>query len=231
MTLNAAILDNLPKAWRDILLPSLSPKDWEKIKELETFLQKEEVSKTIFPPKNARFKALELCSPSTTKVIILGQDPYHGEGQAMGLSFSVPKEQKLPPSLKNIYKELSEDIGIPVPTYGDLTAWAQQGVLLLNTVLTVEKSKAGAHQKKGWEIITKKILQNLNDNYSDLVFILWGSPAQKTASFIDEKKHLVIKSVHPSPLSSYRGFFGSRPFSQCNKFLSEKGQDPINWSL
>ncbi len=216
------------------------PKNWSSLKEtwnqpelldLRNFLDSElTAKKIIYPPKELWFNALNYCSPKDTKVVILGQDPYHGAGQAMGLSFSVPESCKIPPSLKNIYKELEADLDTLAPVSGDLTFWAQQGVLLLNNVFTVEHSLAGSHQKKGWEILTKAILKTLNDERDNLVFILWGSPAQKTASFIDEKRHLVLKSVHPSPLSSYRGFFGSRPFSKANKYLKVHNIKPISWS-
>ena len=222
------LLKNLPLGWQQAVGECLKESELEKLSSFHKFLSEEDKNKNIFPPKKMRFKAFELCPLDKAKVVILGQDPYHGKGQAMGLSFSVPKDQKLPPSLKNIYKELSEDLKVSPPENGDLTNWAHQGVLLLNTVLTVEESKAGSHQKKGWEIFTKAVLKALNDR-DNIVFILWGSPAQKTASFINEKRHLVLKSVHPSPLSSYRGFFGSRPFSKTNKYLKSHGNQAIKW--
>lgn len=230
-----ALLRKLPDPWKEELLKVLSPSDIEKLSELESFLKKEEENqRVIYPPKELRYKAIETCTPQSTKVVILGQDPYHGEGQAMGLSFSVPKDCKLPPSLKNIYKELEEDQGLPPSTSGDLSSWANQGVLLLNTVLTVEKANAGSHQKKGWEILTKAILEVLAKRETPLVFILWGSPAQKAAKdakVLEATHHKIITSVHPSPLSSYRGFFGSKPFSQTNKYLESQGLSPINWQL
>lgn len=175
------------------------------------------------------FKAFELCPLKKTKVIILGQDPYHGPNQAHGLAFSVPKEEKIPPSLRNIYKELHEDLNLPLRDTGDLTHWAKEGVLLLNTVLTVEPRKAGSHQKKGWEQFTDFIIKKTSDHDSAKVFILWGSPAQKKERMIDSSKHLILKSPHPSPLSSYRGFFGSQPFSKTNEFLAKNALKKIKW--
>ncbi len=222
----------IPKDWRELLKDVLSEEDQQKLKELDQFLgQEEEKGKTIFPPKEKRLYALECCRPSQTKVVILGQDPYHGDGQAMGLSFSVPKNQKLPPSLKNIYKEYREDLGLPYPEHGDLSAWAKEGVLLLNTVLSVEKSKAGSHQKKGWEALTQGVLKVLAKSERPIVFILWGSPAQKNARLLEATHHHLIKTVHPSPLSAYRGFFGSKPFSQTNNYLKSQGIPPINWQI
>ncbi len=162
-------------------------------------------------------------------MVILGQDPYHGPGQAHGLSFSVPEGVRFPPSLLNIFKELESDLGKEIPKSGNLERWAKQGVLLLNSVLTVEESKAAAHQKKGWEQFTDKIIEVVNAECDHVVFILWGAYAQKKAAFVDRKKHLVLESVHPSPLSSHRGFFGSKPFSQANKWLQSKGLGPIDW--
>jgi uracil-DNA glycosylase len=188
-------------------------------------------NKSIYPAEENFFKALELCDFEKTKVIILGQDPYHGEGQAHGLSFSVQKDIKLPPSLKNIFKELESDLKITSPKSGDLTAWSKEGVLLLNTTLTVEASKPASHQNQGWEIFTDKILEELAQDERPKVFVLWGSHAIKKTKSIDFKNHLVLESPHPSPLSSYRGFFGSRPFSKSNEYLSQSGQSPINWAL
>lgn len=204
--------------------------DTERMKKLKLFLAHEyQCGKTIYPEKKNYFAALNATPLENVKVIILGQDPYHGPGQAHGLCFSVPAGVRFPPSLQNIFKELKTDIGKELPAAGDLTAWAQQGVLLLNSVLTVEKDKAASHQKKGWEEFTDKIISVVNDNCKHVVFILWGSYAQKKAEFVDVKKHLVLKSVHPSPLSSHRGFFGSKPFSQANTWLTERGFKPIEW--
>ncbi|MCP4913404.1 MAG: uracil-DNA glycosylase [Oligoflexia bacterium] len=185
----------------------------------------------VFPEEDNIFQAFKHCPLEKLKVVIIGQDPYHGEGQAHGLSFSVQKGIKIPPSLKNIYKELNDDLGIEIPDHGHLENWAKEGVLLLNNVLTVEKSKAGSHQKKGWEKFTQAVIETINKEKENVVFILWGSPAQKKEKFLDKEKHFLIKSVHPSPLSSYRGFFGSKPFSQCNQYLSKKGLKEINWSI
>ena len=199
---------------------------------LKKFLDNEfKNHKIIYPPKEEIFQALNLTPLEKVKVVIIGQDPYHGENQAHGLCFSVKKGIKIPPSLVNIYKELESDLAIKPPTHGNLSQWAERGVLLLNNVLTVEDSKAGSHHGKGWEIFTDKIIEVLNTEKSNLVFILWGSPAQKKAAGVDLKKHHVIKSVHPSPLSSYRGFFGSKPFSQTNSYLESKLIKPIDWSI
>ncbi len=185
----------------------------------------------IYPPKGQWFRALELTPLESTRVVILGQDPYHQAGQAHGLSFSVLPGIKVPPSLRNIYKELSSDIGIPTPEHGFLESWAEQGVLLLNAVLTVEDSNANVHQGQGWEGITDCIIQQVNESSAGTVFILWGSYAQKKTSMIDQTKHLIIQSAHPSPLSAHRGFFGSQPFSKANTWLTEKGFSEINWEL
>ena len=185
----------------------------------------------IYPPKDQWFRALELTPLESTRVVILGQDPYHQKGQAHGLSFSVLPGVQVPPSLRNIYKELSSDLGIVAPEHGFLEAWAEQGVLLLNAVLSVEESNANAHQGKGWESITDRIIQQVNESSTGTVFILWGSYAQKKVSMIDQERHLVIQSPHPSPLSAHRGFFGSQPFSKTNAWLVEKGFPEINWEL
>lgn len=196
---------------------------------LSKFIDHEYESEEIFPPRNLIYNALLKTSLDITKVVILGQDPYHGPSQAHGLSFSVPNGVKIPPSLKNIFKELNEDLGIEISNNGNLENWAKQGVLLLNNTLTVRAGHAGSHQKNGWEIFTQKIIEIVNAEKENIVFILWGAPAQKKASFVNRGRHLVIESVHPSPLSSYRGFFGSKPFSQVNKYLISKKLIPINW--
>jgi len=184
----------------------------------------------IYPPKESVFRALQLVTPRSARVVIVGQDPYHGENQAMGLSFSVPSEQKkLPPSLKNIFKERETDCGIPVSTSGDLTSWANQGVLLLNATLTVTASNANSHKKFGWQNITDGIISWLSDQDHPVVFLLWGNFAQKKRTLIDESKHVVISAVHPSPLSARRGFWGSRPFTKINTALVQLGYEPINW--
>lgn len=196
---------------------------------LQAFLDREYESKTIYPPRDEVFNAFKLTPFKKVKVIVLGQDPYHGKGQAHGLAFSVRDGVKLPPSLKNIYKELENDLEIKTAPNGNLTFWAKQGVFLLNTVLTVEEGKAGSHHKKGWEVFTDTVIANLSKNHSGLVFILWGAPAQTKKKLIDLSKHHIIESAHPSPLSSYRGFFGSKPFSKVNECLKEMGKGEINW--
>ncbi len=224
-------LKNLKGSWKEKLNSEVSRPYMLK---LFNFLETESQNgKIIYPEKKNYFKALELCPFEKTKVIILGQDPYHGEGQAHGLSFSVSSDTKLPPSLKNIFKELQSDLGSgwKAPRTGDLSTWAKSGVLLLNTTMTVEKSKPGSHQKKGWEIFTDFLLTELSQDSRPKVFILWGAPALKKVGLIDPNTHFIIQSSHPSPLSSYRGFFGSRPFSKANEFLTRTDQSAIDWSL
>ncbi|WP_410768098.1 uracil-DNA glycosylase [Fontibacillus sp. BL9] len=199
-------------------------------KELMSWLDGEYEQYDVYPPREFLFQALKLTSYAGTKVVILGQDPYHGPGQAHGLSFSVLPGVRIPPSLRNMYKELSSDLGCPIPASGTLTSWAEQGVLLLNTVLTVRDGEAGSHQRKGWEKFTDAVIEALNRREQPVVFVLWGSHAQKKTEMIDMSKHAVISSPHPSPLSARRGFFGSRPFSRINLFLEEHGEMPINWS-
>lgn len=200
--------------------------------ELKRFLKQEaDAGKTIYPAGQDIFRALDTTPFDQVKVVILGQDPYHGPGQAHGLCFSVQKGVRVPPSLQNIYKELQDDVGVTPPPHGHLISWAQQGVLLLNNVLTVEAALAGSHHGKGWEIFTDRIVELLNERKKNLVFILWGSPAQKKAGKVDPHRHLLIKSVHPSPLSSYRGFFGSKPFSQTNAYLESHGIKAIDWRI
>ena len=197
--------------------------------DLIAFIKQEYQQQQIFPPGNCIFKAFDSCDFEAVKVVILGQDPYHGDGQAHGLSFSVQNGVALPPSLVNIYKELASDLGITPPKSGNLTRWAEQGVLLLNATLTVRAHQAGSHQGKGWEKFTDEVIHRLAEEREGVVFILWGGYAQKKGAFIDKRRHLVIQSPHPSPLSSYRGFFGSKPFSQTNKYLIENDKAPIAW--
>ncbi|MHC5268639.1 uracil-DNA glycosylase [Enterococcus sp. LJL98] len=199
--------------------------------ELEQFLATEYATQTIFPPQEQIFNALEHTSYEKVKVVILGQDPYHGINQSHGLAFSVQKGVKIPPSLRNIYKELASDLGIPPANHGNLTSWADQGVLLLNTVLTVREGQANSHRKKGWERFTDAIIQKLNAREEPMVFILWGKPAQQKAAMIDTEKHVIIQSFHPSPLSASRGFFGSKPFSKTNEALIRFGLEPIDWQI
>lgn len=197
--------------------------------ELTKFVKNEYHTKTVYPPARFIFNALDSLPVDEVKVVILGQDPYHGPGQAHGLSFSVPDGVRLPPSLQNIYKEIESDLGCPRPVSGDLSRWARQGVLLLNATLTVRAGQAGSHQNQGWETFTDAIIRHLAEKKDHLVFILWGNYAQKKGAFIDDTKHLVIKSPHPSPFSAHSGFFGSRPFSQTNHYLKAHSQTPIVW--
>ena len=198
---------------------------------LKSFLAAErDAGKQIYPKGSEWFNALNLTPLDKVRVVILGQDPYHGEGQAHGLCFSVRHGVKPPPSLLNIYKELMSDLGATAPHHGNLEAWAAQGVLLLNSVLTVEAGKAASHQGKGWERFTDAIVRLVNDQPRPIAFVLWGNYAQKKAGFVDANRHLVIKSVHPSPLSVHNGFFGSKPFSKINSFLQTTGQPEIRWS-
>ncbi len=198
-------------------------------KDLEQFLLQEYKTKKIYPAYENIFKAFELCEYENLKVVILGQDPYHQPNQAQGLAFSTPASIKNPPSLVNIIKEVISDIGDCQVLDGDLTPWAKQGVLLINAVLTVEHGKANSHKNKGWEIFTDNIIQYINSHKNNIVFILWGNPAAKKTALIDSCKHHIITSVHPSPLSAYRGFFGSKPFSQTNDFLKSVNLPEIIW--
>lgn len=199
---------------------------------LRDFLKQEKAAgKIIYPPSPLIFNAFNHTPFEKVRVVIIGQDPYHGPSQAHGLSFSVPAGVDLPPSLQNIFKEISADLNIKMSRNGDLTPWTEQGVLLLNATLTVEQAQAGSHQNKGWEAFTDAAIAALNAQRENLVFVLWGSYAQKKGAFIDEKKHLVLKSVHPSPLSAHRGFFGNHQFSTINQYLTKQGQTPINWQL
>lgn len=200
-------------------------------RQLRQFLIGEYSTKQVYPDMYSIFNALHYTSYADTKVLILGQDPYHEPGQAHGLSFSVQPNVPPPPSLVNIFKELETDLGCTVPNNGCLEPWARQGVLLLNTVLTVQAHRANSHRDKGWEIFTDKIISLLNQREKPVAFILWGSPARRKKAMITNPQHLIVESPHPSPLSAYRGFFGSRPFSKVNKFLESVGEEPINWQL
>ena len=213
--------------WNEILADEMQ-KDY--YQELQAFVQKRRAEVRVFPEEKNVFNALELTPFESVKVVILGQDPYHGFGQAHGLSFSVQKGIPLPPSLKNIYKELQEDIGGELPTEGDLSHWAKQGVLLLNTVLTVEEGNANSHKGKGWERLTNRLIESLNELKHPVIFILWGKPAQDKEKLIINPNHVILKAPHPSPLSAYRGFFGSKPFSRVNDILIQQGQTPIRWT-
>ena len=198
--------------------------------ELQDVLRQCRASREVYPADEDVFAAFRTTPLARTKVVILGQDPYHGPGQAMGLSFSVPQGVAVPPSLRNIFRELVDDLGVARPTQGDLTPWARQGVLLLNTVLTVERGQAHSHRKMGWESFTDSVLQLLGKREQPTVFMLWGKPAQQKQKWI-EAQHPVIASPHPSPLSAHRGFLGSRPFSQANDYLGQLGHSPIDWAL
>ena len=202
--------------------------------ELKKFLiERKGKGKKIFPLGKHIFRAFEKTPFDTVKVVILGQDPYHGPGQANGLAFSVSREVPLPPSLKNIFKEIHGDLGLSASGFrhGCLDSWADQGVLLLNSVLTVEQNRAGSHQKKGWEIFTNRVIDLLGESERKIVFLLWGSYAQKKGDLVDKRKNLVLEAPHPSPLSAHRGFFGCKHFSKCNNFLKSEGEEPISWSL
>lgn len=200
--------------------------------ELKAFLlEQKQAGRRIFPKGSEYFRALDLTPLEEVRVVILGQDPYHGEGQAHGLCFSVQPGVRIPPSLVNIYKEMQDDLGIPPVRHGFLEHWAKQGVLLLNSVLTVEMGRAASHQGRGWERFTDAVIRAVNEQEKPVVFILWGSYAQKKAAFVDRDRHLVLRSAHPSPLSAHNGFFGSRPFSKANAFLEKHGRKPIDWQL
>jgi uracil-DNA glycosylase len=213
------------KKW-DIVLKDEMKQDY--FKKLGIFVKNEYKTKQVFPPYENIFDALRFTDYDDVKVVILGQDPYHGLGEAHGLSFSVHENVAMPPSLQNIFKELDSDLGIK-RTCSDLTDWAKQGVLLLNSIMTVEKDKPLSHQNKGWEIFTDNIIKYLNDREEPVIFLLWGSFARSKKSLITNKRHYIIESVHPSPLSAYRGFFGSKPFSKINDFLEKNNKEKINW--
>ncbi|TFE31773.1 uracil-DNA glycosylase [Cohnella luojiensis] len=211
----------------------LLQEEWDKpyYRKLMERVEEQYLEGAVYPPRSDVYRALELTPFERVKVVILGQDPYHGPEQAHGLSFSVLPGVKLPPSLRNIYKELQDDIGCPIPDHGFLEHWAKQGVLLLNAVLTVRESLPNSHRKLGWETFTDKIISLLNERETPIAFVLWGKQAQDKGRYIDESKHFVLNSVHPSPLSAYGGFWGSKPFSLCNAFLKENGIEEIDWRL
>lgn len=207
-------------------------KNKDYFKNLARFINNEYANHTIYPKKEEIFSALKACELEKVKVVILGQDPYHNENQAHGMSFSVPVSQKeIPPSLQNIYKELSDDLGCYIPNHGYLEKWAKQGVLLLNTVLTVRAHQANSHANMGWEIFTDKVIEELDKSNQPLVFLLWGKPAQRKMSLLHNPKHLILCAPHPSPLSSYRGFFGCKHFSKANNYLEEHQLTPIDWQI
>ena len=212
-------------SWDELLQEEVQKPYFQKLLQ---FLEKEYTEKTVFPKKEEIFRAFQMTPVEKVKVVILGQDPYHGENQAEGLAFSVRKGEKIPPSLRNIYKELESDLAIKSPDHGSLLSWAEEGVLLLNTVLTVEKGKANSHQKKGWELFTNHVIKKVGTQERPVVFFLWGNAAISKKKLI-EKHHKIIESVHPSPLSARRGFFGSKPFSEANEVLLKTGQSPVKW--
>lgn len=214
--------------WKPILEKASKNESYTSLKQ---FLKNEYQAEAVFPPKENVWQAFEWTPYEKVKVVILGQDPYHGENQAHGLSFSVTPDVAVPPSLRNMYKELESDLGISPVSHGYLKKWAEEGVLLLNTVLTVRKGLAQSHQNKGWEDLTDDVIRALNEREKPVVFILWGNSAKFKQKMIDETRHVVITSSHPSPLSSYRGFFGSRPFSRTNDALKQMGEEPIDWAL
>lgn len=214
--------------WNPILRAEFAKPYWPKLQE---FVAQERAMSEVFPPHDEVFAALHLTSYADTKVMILGQDPYHGPGQAHGLCFSVQPGVRVPPSLANMYKELVTDVGFVPPSHGNLVAWARQGVLLLNTTLTVRSAEAASHQGQGWETFTDEVIKAVSDKAETVVFILWGAHARKKKSFIDTSRHVVLEAPHPSPLSAHRGFFGSAPFSTANDALVAAGRTPIDWQL
>ena len=216
----------IEQGWKNALASEWQSESFQR---LTDFVRNEYATATVFPPASQIFAAFDACPYADTRVVILGQDPYHDVGQANGLCFSVRDGVELPPSLLNIYKELHDDLGVPIPVSGDLSRWARQGVLLLNSTLTVRAHEAASHQGRGWEQFTDEVIMRLACDREHLVFILWGAYAIKKGAFIDRNRHLVITAPHPSPLSAYRGFFGSRPFSQTNNYLVQHGIEPIKW--
>jgi uracil-DNA glycosylase len=219
----------MPKTdWNPVLRVEFEKPYWQ---DLQSFVSDERSRFEVYPPHDEVFAALHLTPYENVKILILGQDPYHGPGQAHGLCFSVRPPVPPPPSLENIFKELESDLGVPRPDHGSLQHWAEQGVLLLNATLTVRARTAGSHQRKGWETFTDQVIQAVNDKEERVVFILWGSSARKKKALVDLDRHVVIESPHPSPLSAHRGFFGSQPFSRANDALVEAGRSPVDWAI
>jgi uracil-DNA glycosylase len=214
--------------WNPVLRDEFEQPYW---KDLQAFVAKERASHTVYPSHEDVFRALHLTSIAATKVLILGQDPYHGPGQANGLAFSVGAGTRIPPSLQNIHKELEADVGLPRPDHGNLESWARQGVLLINATLTVRAHTAASHQNHGWETFTNRVIEAVNKKADRVVFVLWGASARKKTELVDTSRHVIIESPHPSPLSAHRGFFGSRPFSRTNEALTLAGLAPVDWSL
>lgn len=217
----------ITEQWDELLEKEFNSEQYLNLRE---FLKSEYSKYTVYPSMYDIFNSMKMTAFDDIKVVIIGQDPYHEEGQAMGLSFSVPKGIEIPPSLKNIYKEISSETGFAMPNHGDLTGWATQGVLLLNTVLTVRKGQANSHKNKGWEAFTDGIIKKISEKKKNVVFLLWGANARSKKALIDTKKHLVLETVHPSPLSAYNGFFGSGHFVKTNEYLKANGQQTIDWS-
>ena len=218
----------LPPSWLEVIGPVF---DHQQLRALKRFLTQERQQYQVYPPGRDMFNAFWMTDFPAVRVVILGQDPYHGTGQAHGLCFSVRRGCQIPPSLQNIFREINQDIGIEKPTHGNLTHWAKQGVLLLNTVLSVRAGLANSHRGQGWEYLTDRVIGELNKQRDNIVFVLWGASAGRKASMIDGRKHLILRSPHPSPLSAHRGFFGSRHFSQINEYLKRQGSPEIDWSV
>ncbi len=216
-------------SWKELLKNEKSSEYFQKL--LSYVESRRQQGVTVYPPKDKVFEAFKLTDFDSIRVVILGQDPYHGANQAHGLCFSVQKGVRIPPSLQNIYKELHADLEIDIPKHGFLESWAKQGVFMLNTVMTVEAGQANSHRNRGWETFTDQVIKIINEHSPHVVFLLWGSPAHKKAALIDQTKHTVLKAVHPSPLSAYRGFLGSKHFSQTNVALEEHGQTAIDWAI
>lgn len=218
----------IEQGWKKVLMEEFQSPYFRSLKD---FLVEEKKKYTIYPPGKLIFNAFKHTPFEKVKVVVLGQDPYHGKGQAHGLCFSVPQDIPQPPSLVNIFKELHSDLGVDIPNHGNLEAWADQGVLLINATLTVRDSQAGSHQKQGWETFTNRVIEKVSELKSGVVFLLWGRYAQAKESLIDGSKHLVLKAAHPSPLSAYNGFFGCRHFSKSNEYLKQQGLEGIDWRL
>ncbi len=224
----ASINPQIEESWKSLLSDEFGSPYFA---DLKSFLIEEKQKYVVYPPGPMIFNAFNLCPAHQTRVVVIGQDPYHGPNQAHGLCFSVQKGIKPPPSLVNIFKELQQDVGFTIPNHGDLSKWAQQGVLLLNATLTVRKSQAGSHQKHGWEQFTDAAIRAISDQAEHLVFLLWGRFAQAKVELIDQNKHLILKAAHPSPFSAHYGFFGCRHFSKANNYLQSKGLTPIDWQI
>lgn len=214
--------------WNPLLRGEFDKPYW---KDLQAFVAEERRTHTVYPPHDDVFNALRLTSYADTKVLLLGQDPYHGAGQAHGLCFSVRRGVRIPPSLRNMYQELHDDLGLPIPDHGDLEAWARQGVLMLNTTLTVRAGQAGSHQQRGWETFTDEVIRVVAAKTDPVVFVLWGNAARRKAELIDRHRHTIVESPHPSPFSAHSGFFGSRPFSRVNEALTASGRGAIDWRV